>query len=419
MTNTKRLISSSVIGLALFCVTAAPLFCADWPTVWAAFKDDNCETVLRDAPSVISEHGDYAPAHYVLGVCQLRTEQNTDGTENLRKAINLDETILQYIQPLAQKLMAEGKNEEAYVLLSAVDRTAMATEQRTSITMRLASAALGCDKFDEAISTIRLLLVDDEESVQLHRVLAGAYLKNGAKASAAAELERVWELDPEETTSARDAIDLFMRLAHESTLEASQLKYGKQAYELAQRLANATPEHQNLFLAGETAREIKDLEGAAKWFQKAHTSKPDHALSAYYLSQTLAEQGQDDGAFKGFSAALKVSEDAELSQRIHHRLAKIHACRLELDKAAEHYDSAGRSKKASEIRQIADSSRDALAELKKLRSNLKEINAMKKTLQQVGEEKGVTALEQQAATMEAQIRSIEANLAEVRNALCK
>ncbi len=99
-------------------------------------------------------------------------------------------------------------------------------------------------------------------------------------------------------------------------------------------------------------------------------------------------------------------------------MGQIDACRLDLDTAAKHYLSAGKTDRAEEIGALADEFSEALAQLEKHRSNVAEIQQMERDLAELGDAQGVTAMRERAAAEQTKINEIEDNLEAVRTALC-
>ena len=100
-------------------------------------------------------------------------------------------------------------------------------------------------------------------------------------------------------------------------------------------------------------------------------------------------------------------------------MGQIAACRLDLESATEHYRSARQADRAQEIESLATQFAGALAQLKKLRITVDEIQQMERQLAELGDTQGVTAMQERAAAERTKITEIEDNLEAVRTALCR
>ena len=172
-------------------------------------------------------------------------------------------------------------------------------------------------------------------------------------------------------------------------------------------------------LAGEAARGAHQEEAAAKWFAAAVTERPQEPLARFYLGRTLADLDREGEAVEHLRAALGAAPEDELTRRIHRRLGRLLACRLELPEAARHYRAAGDDDRAGRIDEIAADIGTALERLATLRDDAAEMAAIEKELEALGDADGVQAVASRRENMLRQIAAIEANLSDVRAAFCR
>lgn len=408
-------VAAATLGLFVLVPTTD---CAEWKDVWTAFSNNDCATVLADAPEIISEFADYAPAFHVLGECQHRNGNNPEAIDNLSKAVDLDPDNFSYALALIRVLVAEKQDEEIFKFMGNIDPAIIPHGQRTPLALLRAKAALRTGNPEGAIEVLNQRIAEDQSSAALHQTLGGIYHSQDNLELSRGEFQNAWELDRTDTASARTAIKFGLELARKASAEDSKAHHLQQTLEVAEELTAASPDARHYKLAGEARLEMKDYEGATKWLTKAHAMNPEDSFASYFLGQSLSAQGRSAEAADAFAAALKHCTEEKLGSSIHLHLGRILACRLELSEAAEHYRLAGKADRAAQINEIAASSRAALDQRAKLQNNLADIVEMEKQLHKLGDAQGLKTVRSQAEAMRHQIKEIEANLAEVRAALC-
>ena len=142
-------------------------------------------------------------------------------------------------------------------------------------------------------------------------------------------------------------------------------------------------------------------------------------MARFDLGRTLAALDRNDEAITQLRAALGAAPDHELVVRVHAQLGRLLACRLELQEAARHYRGAGETGRADQIDEIATGFAEALGRAATLRSSIAELAGMEAELDKLGDAEGKTALASRREAMARELSGIEANLSEVRAALCQ
>ena len=355
----------------------------------------------------------------MLGRCQLALEQYDEALENLQKAAELGPDDPANVATLSRALMALDRYTDARVVLEGIDLEKLSPDWKAEVARMLARCLLVEDRTADALAVLQERLIDDPDRAALHQAIAGAYQAAGDRAAALDHFERAFELDPDDRVSGHYAATTALALAAAADDDDLAAVYYGRGLEVAAKLATVAPEYEHALLAGELAIGARQLEAAAGWFAAAVKEQPQEPMALFYLGRTLADLDHNDEATTQLRAALGAAPDDELAVRIHAQLGRLLACRLELREAARHYRSAGDTRRADEIDDLASGFAEALGRLATLRSNIADLVGMEAELEKLGDANGVTALASHRAAMGREMSGIEANLSEVRAALCQ
>jgi len=355
----------------------------------------------------------------MLGRCQLALEQYDDALENLQKAAELGPDDPANVATLSRALMAVDRHSDARVVLEGLDLEKLSPDWKAEVVRMLARCLLAEDRTADAVAMLQESLIDDPDRAALHQAIAGAYQAADDRAPALEHFERAFELDPDDRVSGRAAATTALALAAAADDDELAAAYYGRGFEVAAKLATIAPDYENALLAGDAALGANRLEAAAGWFAAAVKDQPQEPIARFYLGRTLAALDHDDEAITQLRAALGAAPDDELAVRIHAQLGRLLACRLELPEAARHYRAAGDTGRADEIDELASGFAEALGRLATLRRNTADLIGMEAELEKLGDANGVTALASRRAAMGREISGIEANLSEVRAALCQ
>jgi len=406
------------LALAILIIAPGAFAEADWNEGLTAFNAENYQAAAEHFAEITRTNPSWAGGFYMLGRCQSELEQGKEAVESLRKAFDLDSADANIVIALSRELMSEGEFADTQEILESTSPSQLPPSLRSEAAGLLAAAMLGVGDAQDAVDILLERLSEDGANPALFRILGKAQDDTEDREGAFQSYSKAFELDPGESSG-----EAAMRTAFSLAGAALEAKQKTHWYRLAlgigSQLATEFPTAEHDLMAGRAAMGSEDFEGAERWFRAA-LSKNDHdPESSYLLGRSLVGLGRDDEAFDVFSAALNATPDDELARRIHSRMGRIDACRLDLDTAAKHYRSAGKIDRAQEIEALAEEFAGALAQLEKLRATVKEIQQMEHDLADLGDNQGVTAMRERAAAEKNKIDEIEANLEAVRTALCR
>jgi tetratricopeptide (TPR) repeat protein len=383
----------------------------------------DCQGRFADAAehfqATVTSNPHWPGGYLMLGRCQLALEQYDEALENLQKAVELGPDDPANVATLSRALMAVDRYTDARLVLEGFDLEKLSPDWKAEVVRMLARCLLVEDRTADAVAVLQERLIDDPDRAALHRAIAGAYQAAGDRAAALDHFERAFELDPDDRVSGHSAATTALAMAAAADDDDLAAAYCGRGFEVAEKLATVAPDYENALLAGEAAVGASQLEAAAGWFAAAVKDQPQEPIARFYLGRTLAALGHNDEATTQLRAALGAAPDVELAVRIHARLGRLLACRLELPEAARHYRAAGDTRRADEIDELASGFAEALGRLATLRSNIADLIGMEAELEKLGDADGVTALASRRAAMGREMSGIEANLSEVRAALCR
>ncbi len=411
----KLVVVTTAIAIML---TVAPV-AADWNAGLELFGQERFAEAVEHFQGVIKSNPNWPGAYLMLGRCQLALKQPDEALHNLRKAVELGPDDPSNVAALSRALIDQGLNTETIELLEGVDLKNLNPAWRVEMERMLASCLLAEYRTDDAVALLESGLAEAPDSAALHRAIAGAYQAVGNRPAAFDHLAQAFTLDPDDHASGRSAVKTALALAGATADDETAESLRMRAVELATALATAAPEYEHLLLAGEADLAARQLGAAADWFVAAVSKRPQEPLARFYLGRTLAALDRNDEAITHLRAGLGCAPDDELEVRIHGQLGRLLACRLELSEAARHYQAAGDAGHAQRINELAADFADALTRLAALRGDSAELAGMEAELEKLGDNNGVTAVAGQREIRDREIAGIEANLTDVRVALCQ
>jgi tetratricopeptide (TPR) repeat protein len=418
MKPSRRLVVIAAF-VALIVVSAAGTAAADWKAGVELYTQGRFADAAEHFRATVKSNPRWPGGYLMLGRCQLALEQYDEALENLQKAAELGPDDPANAATLSRALMAVDRHTDARVLLEAVDLEKLSPDWKAEVARMLARCLLDEDRTTDAVAVLKKRLTDDPDRAALHQAIANAYQAAGDRAAALDHLERAFELDPDDRVSGRAAATTALALAAAADDDDLAAAYYGRGLEVAAKLATVSPEYKHALLAGEAAIGARQLEAAAGWFAAAVKEQPQEPMARFYLGRSLAALDHNDEAIAHLRAALGAAPDDELVVRIHAQLGRLLACRLELPEAARHYRAAGETGRADQIDELATGFAEALGRLATLRSSIAELAGMEAELEKLGDADGVAALASRREAMSREMSGIEANLTEVRTALCQ
>ncbi len=415
----SRRLAVIAASVALIVISATGTASADWSAGVDLYTQGRFADAAGHFRATVRSNPNWPGGYLMLGRCQLALEQYDKALENLQKASELGPDDPANAATLSRALMAVGRYKDARILLEGLDLETLSLDWKAEAARMLARCLLVEDRPADAVAVLQKRLAEDPERAALHQAIAGAYQTAGDRAAALDHFERAFELDPADLASGRLAATTALALATTADNHDLAAAYYDRALEVAAKLATVAPEYKHALLSGEAALGAGQLEVAAGWFAAAVKEEPQEPMARFYLGRALAALDHNNEAIAHLRAALGAAPDDDLAVRIHSQLGRLLACELELTEATRHYRAAGDTGRADQIDELATGFAEALGQLATLRSNIAELAGMEAELEKLGDADGVTALAGRREAMSRELSGIEANLADVRAALCQ
>lgn len=399
-----------ILGAGLLAVAAPSAANDHWDQGLTAFGAEDFKTAAWHFESVTKTNPSWAGGYFMLGRCQRHLGNTAEAIELLTKAHELDPSDGNTVIALGDVLISENRREQAMTALDALPE-----ENRSQVTGQLASVLLKQGRSLDAEAILMDRVAEDNGDPMLFRLLGLAQKARGAAGPAFESFSRSFALDPDQS-SGKVAVQLAFAMAAKDP--DNDQGWSDRARQAAEALADAFPTAENQRSAGQAALAAGDPEAAEQRYRAALKLDESDAQSLYFLGRALVAMDQDLEAEQAFSQALTLEPASTLSRSIHGQMGRLAACRLELTDAADHYRSADRSDRAAEIDALAEQFSGALAQLDQLKKTIAELRTMEQELEALGDEQGVAAMRERAASHRNDVNAIEANLDEVRSALC-
>ena len=119
----------------------------------------------------------YAVAYYMLGSCYLELDQSDLAEPNLRTAVDLDPTKADYRLALGQYLVKAGEYADADAVFDELDAASVAPQQRSTVALLRAKAALEVGDATKAVTVLEDLYGTEEYKSHLAKVYVARVVK--------------------------------------------------------------------------------------------------------------------------------------------------------------------------------------------------------------------------------------------------
>jgi len=348
----SRVSRATIAGAAALLLLAAALPAhAEWNKGLEAYKKKDWANAVKEFEEVTKTNPDYAGAYYMLGVSQRALGQLSPAIASLRKSVELDGSQASYKIALGQALLQADQYQNAYELLKPLNMSSMDASHRSSYALLFAQAATKTNRPGEAVSVLTTQARADSRNNRLQQALGSAYTANNEEDKAYEAYKKAYELNPKDSTSARNAVKAAISVARRSSSDSSKNNYYTQAGQIADSLANSSPTFEHQLLAGEAWLGAKQYQKAQSWFDKARAQQSNNALAYYYLAQCKTQLNQLNPALADLQQALKIGPSGKLRTQIYNQGGFIYDKKKDYNNAISWYQEAGNQ---SMVRQMQD-----------------------------------------------------------------
>ncbi len=400
----SRVSRATIAGAAAVLLLAAALPAyAEWNKGLEAYKVKDWATAVKEFEEVTKTNPDYAGAYYMLGVSQRALGQLPPAIASLRKAVELDGSQASYKIALGQALLQADQYQNAYELLKPLSMSSMDASHRSSYALLFAQAATKTNRPGEAIGVLTTQVRADSRNYRLQQALGAAYTANNDEAKAFEAYKKAFELDPNDSASARNAVKAAISVARRSSSDSSKSNYYTQAGQIADSLAGKSPTFEHQLLAGEAWLGARQYQKALASFDKARAQQPNNALAYYYLAQCKTQLNQLNPALADLQQALKIRPSEKLRTQVYNQGGFIYDKKGDYNNAISWYQEAGNQAKVREMEGKRDKAAQNVAAERECADFKRKIDALRlqvDELQKIGDNDSAQQLLEQLPALE-------------------
>lgn len=393
------------IAAAVMLLAAAVPAHAEWNKGLEAYKKKDWATAVKEFEEVTKTNPDYAGAYYMLGVSQRALGQLSPAIASLRKSVELDGSQASYKIALGQALLQADQYQNAYDLLKPLSMSSMDASHRSSYALLFGQAATKTNRPGEAISVLSTQARADSKNYRLQQALGSAYTANGDDANGFEAFKMAYELNPKDTTSARNAVRAAVSVARRSNSDSSKANYYNQAGQIADRLANGSPTFEHQLLAGEAWLGAKQYDKALSWFDKAKAQQSSNALVYYYSAQCKTQMNDLNAAIADLQQALKIGASGKLRGQVYNQGGYIYDKKKDYANAIRWYQEAGNQSMVQQMEDKRDRAAQNLQAQQECSEFKRKIDALKlqvEELEKLGDIDNAKLLQEQLPGLEKQ-----------------
>ncbi len=299
--------------------------------------------------------------HYVLGEFLERSGRADDAERTYREVLagaSSDTVIVKAKLALARQLIARSDLNAARELIEDVRKDHPSNQQAILLAGQVAMVS---NDPDAAIAEFRLALRDDPQNLDLHRLLASAYLANDQAELASETLERAVAIDSggveaklalvqvrtvQGDFAGADSVLNEVLLLAPTNFAALELKYklylrqqrNEDAFAVADEISNLYPRSGlGPFYAGAALQAKGETARAIEQYRKALELQPGAAEPLSTLVRIYLADGKADSAREVLNGQLKLVREPYLVQKF---LGDVEASQGNADAAAAFYAQA-------------------------------------------------------------------------------
>jgi len=341
-------------ALAILIVLVSAIAFADWDQGREAFSSGDFEGAAAHLETVLEEHSDYAPAHYMLGLCRYNLEQVAEAIPSLQRAADLEPDNAQYALALARALLGEGRADVACDRLKTLEYGAVPEEMRKVFAQMLAVAATRSGRPELAIPVLEATVEDEPGDASLWMALGQTRAGAADQVGAFEAYSKASSIDQSNSLAGRRAARTAITIA-ETLAEASdrQLWFGWAA-ELADTAAQHERVADSAMVAGKAWLGAKELDKARAAYAMALEREPSRVDTLYELGRVESLLDQDGPALEHLGRALELAEDPAMRRNIARSTAFLHQRRQNFAAAERVYRDLGDDARAAEMRRLGE-----------------------------------------------------------------
>jgi len=338
------------LALSLVCATGA---WAGWEEGQAAYAAGQYAQAVLEFRAVLAEHPQYAPGHYMVGLCLYNLKQLDESLTSFSTAVRLETDNPHFRLALGRALIDGDRYQDAYDALRPLDYGALPENLKRAFVQLQATAAARVGKAGEAVAALEAAVNDGPGDAGLWFALGQARAAAADDVGAFEAFVKVCELDPTHTSASRRAAETAMGIG-DSLAEASDRgSWYRWGAEYADKAVALEPTLENQLLAGEAWSGAGEPAKAEQWLAQAVTTAPESALARYQLGRLLSAQDRDAEAVPILRRALELTDDPGLRRNLLRAIAFALRKQQQFAEAGAVYAELGDAARVAEMERLA------------------------------------------------------------------
>jgi tetratricopeptide (TPR) repeat protein len=363
---------------ALSLLLTASLATAGYEEGVAAFKAGNFAQAVAEFQQFVEERPDQHAGYQMLGLSLLSARRPAEAVAPLEKALELKGENPADRLYLGRALHLSGKHRESISALSQLSIGSLPAKNQSQVyQMRSASYARLGNTGSAAADLGRVADLNPNDAKA--RFDYGQMLHNDAQLDPAiAAYERAISMDGSQAEWKRVLVNA-LKVKGRRTQGSAKTGVYRKAEDVARSLVGASPSFDNLLLLGEVQLGAKNYDSAASTFQQGISKKSNDWHAHFYLGQAYGSLERYSDAEGPLNTALPLASDEADKKQILDYLGFVLSKQNKYEPAISAYERAGNAAGAARVRenqQIAQENREAdefnenIAELERQREKL-------------------------------------------------
>ena len=342
------------VAIVVISLLAASAVQAGWEEGQAAYAAGSYDEAIREFSGVVSDHPQYAPGHYMLGLSLYRLERLDEAMASFSAAIEIEPDNPHFRVALARALVDLDRNQEAYDALQGLDYGARPESLRRGFVQLLATAASRAGRASEAATALQTAVDESPDDAGLWFALGQARAAAADDVGAFEAFVKVNELEPEHAAACQRAAEAAMRIGDSLGESADRASWYHWGADFADKAAGLEPTVDHQLLAGRAWAGAGEPGTAEQWFAKAVETAPDSALAWYELGRARSALDRDDEAEQALQRALALSDNDAMSRNVLRATAFALRKQQRFEEAARLYGELGDTARVAEMERLAE-----------------------------------------------------------------
>ncbi len=373
--------------VALLLLVGAGVARAGWEEGVAAFKAGKYDQAAQEFSAVVEKQPEYDGGQYMLGLTLLKLDRNAPALAALKKAYELQPDKVAYQIALGQAYLANQRYKDAAGMLQRINPASLPKSQQASYQQMLALALDKSGNSDAALGALKKITESSPNDADAWYRYGTAAFNAGQTSQAVSALESSVRLDGQDLRKREALAKALVRQAREAPNgDRKKAIYGH-AVQVADALATARPDYDNLLLLGELQLGAAEYQDAVQTLKKAAAKGGSAWYPHYYMAQAYTLLGQYDNADSAAQSALQKAQDDKARKMVWRQIGFAKEKMKQFDAAREAYLKGGDPQSAQRVQEnqkISQENKEIEAENEEIRQMEEERKKLEQQLKDLG-----------------------------------